>query len=54
MRKIETVEMSDGDAFAVECERLLSLGYKLETCNCGFVDSEQYDFCASYMAIFSL
>jgi len=50
-QKIVTVETADAKVFEQECNRLANDGYFLKTSNCGFVNSEQYDFCSSWMAI---
>lgn len=49
---VVTVETADSDIFERRCAELLGAGYKMKTCSCGFVNSESYDFCASWQAIF--
>ena len=49
--QIKTVESSDKDKFGVEVNELLNNGYRIMTTNCGFANSEKYDFCALYQAI---
>ena len=49
--KIKVIEMSDLVKFEFEVNSLLEDGYKISSTNCGFVNSERYDFCGSYQAI---
>ena len=51
MQKIITVESCDKKKFEDEVNELLSQGYKMCTCSCGFIDNERYDFCSSYQAV---
>jgi len=53
-RSIVTVEDSQGANFEVKCQALVKRGYKLVCASCGFVNSEQYDFCDSFQAVFAL
>lgn len=49
--KIITIESSDCDKFEAQVNDLLSDGYRISSTSCGFVSSEQYDFCSSYHAV---
>ena len=52
--KLVTVrDQSEGD-FAAMCNSLLADGYILQASFCGFVNSDSYDFCDVWMAIFAL
>ena len=48
---VVTIETASGKDFETTCAQLHEAGYTMKACNVGFVNSEQYDFCASYMAI---
>ena len=50
--KIIVLESSDTSAFECDCNRLKEAGYILRSSSCGFANSEKYDFCSSYHAIF--
>jgi hypothetical protein len=50
-RKIKVINLSDEDAFEIQINKLLSDGWDILSTNCGFCDSEKYDFCSSYQAI---
>ena len=53
MRKpVVVVESADMHEFERECLQLFEDGYRLDSSSCGFVNSEEYDFCQSYQAIF--
>ena len=47
-----TVDVTAPKEFEAECAQLCEAGYRMASCNVGFVNSEQYDFASSYMAIF--
>ena len=51
---IVTVNEGCGAEFERKCETLVASGYKLVTADCGFVDSDAYDFCGVWMAVFAL
>ena len=51
MSKIKVVESSDMNKFENEVNELLKDGYSISSTSCGFVNSENYDFCSSYQAI---
>lgn len=48
---IKVVESGDKDKFEDEVNDLLNDGWKLISTNCGFANSEEYDFCSVYQAI---
>ena len=48
---VKGVETSDKDEFERESSKLIGLGYKISSSNCGFLNSERYDFCPYYQAI---
>lgn len=49
------IESSKETMFADKCNEILRSGkYKLSSSSCGFVNSEKYDFCGSFHAIFIL
>ena len=47
-----TIDTSDKVEFEALCAKAVAEGYKLKSCDCGFLDSESYNFCSSYQAIF--
>lgn len=51
MQEIKIINMTDEDDFTKAVNEALSNGYKISSTDCGFINSEQYDFCSSYMAI---
>jgi hypothetical protein len=51
MQQIKVIESADCDEFERDVNDLLSNGYRVLSSNCGFVNSEKYDFCSSYQAI---
>lgn len=52
MQQIKIVSESDGNKFESEVNYLLkNEGYKILTSSCGFVQSEEYNFCDSYQII---
>ena len=48
------VDYAELNQFQAACEDLVKKGYKVNSSNCGFLNSEAYSFCASYQAIFVL
>lgn len=48
---MKIVETSDHTEFENQVKGYLSQGYKISSTNCGFVNSEKYDFCSIYQAI---
>lgn len=46
------VSLGNEAEFERRCEDLVCAGYKLVSASCGFANSEQYDFCGVYQAIF--
>lgn len=52
MKPVITVEDFDQIKFENKCQELIEKGYKLEACACGFIDSEEYEFCDNWQAIF--
>ena len=51
MQTIKVVNITDEDDFTKQVNDLLNDGYKISSTDCGFIQSEQYDFCSSFMAI---
>lgn len=51
---VVAVELTDSDEFEKRCAELVSQGYKLSSSCCGFANSEAYNFCSSWQAIFVL
>ena len=51
---IVVLEESDGTTFQDKCRMLVKDGYRLNSSSCGFVQSEAYDFCSSWHAVFVL
>ena len=49
---ILTINCSYGAEVEKQCSKLYADGYEIIASNCGFADSEKYDFCSSYQAIF--
>jgi len=49
---VVTVSLGKEAEFENRCEELICQGYKLSSTSCGFANSEQYDFCGVYQAIF--
>ena len=45
------IDESSAEEFARLIDESILKGYKINSTNCGFVNSEKYDFCASYQAI---
>lgn len=46
------VEESNNENFEIKCNELLKDCYELKSCSTGFVNSEEYNFCSLYQAIF--
>jgi hypothetical protein len=53
-RPVITINESSEVEFERHCEKLVASGYKLVTASCGFADSEKYDYCGVWMAVFAL
>ena len=51
-KPIIVIEESCPTGFENKCRELIEKGYDLSSSNCGFVQSEAYDFCSVYQAIF--
>ena len=49
--EIKTVGTCDGKEFERQINLLLQDGYKILSTNCGFLNTEKYDFCGSWQAI---
>ena len=49
---IKVIDMTDTKEFQNECNQYLKAGFRLSSSSCGFINSEQYEFCTSYQAIF--
>ena len=49
--RVLVVDESQADGFERRCASLLEKGYKMAACSCGFIPSEQYDFCLSLQAV---
>ena len=52
MKPVRVVEHSEIQPFEDECAELLKKGYVMMSANCGFIDSERYEFCSQFQAIF--
>ena len=53
-KEVVTISRSDEDQFTKDVNELLVLGWEILSTSCGFVNSEQYDFCGSYQAILAI
>jgi DNA-binding Xre family transcriptional regulator len=51
-QSIKVIEDSNIHNFSKKCNGLIKQGYNLHSSSCGFVNSEKYDFCSCYQAIF--
>lgn len=51
MQQIKVIESSDAISFEDQVNEELKRGYKVLSGSCGFVNSEEYDFCSSFQAI---
>jgi len=51
MKTIQVIEESDSKVFEDKVNSLLMNGWEILSTSCGFVNSEQYDFCGNYQAI---
>lgn len=51
MEQIKVIDDSDQKRFEKTVNELLKDSWKLVTASCGFINSEQYDFCDYYQAI---
>lgn len=49
---IKVVETSDKNDFERQSLKLMEQGYRVSSTYCGFLNSERYDFCSYYQAIF--
>lgn len=49
---VEVLDETSNVIFKNKCEDLLNDGYKMKSSSCGFVQSDEYDFCTSFQAIF--
>jgi len=45
------IESTDVSEFKNNVTELLQQGYTILSSNCGFINSEQYNFCSIYQAI---
>jgi len=50
-RKIEIVQSNDEETFKQKVQELLNDNWYIQSCNCGFIQSETYDFCNVFQAI---
>lgn len=46
------IDATEPQEFESRCKELYELDYRMDSSSCGFVDSQDYDFCSSYQAIF--
>ena len=53
-KKVVVLESNDTEAFEDDMNMYLEQGYDVSSSSCGFVNSEQYEFCSSYQAILVL
>ena len=51
-KPVVAINITDENEFEDRCKELIGDGYKLSSSYCGFANSESYDFCSSYQAIF--
>lgn len=51
MVKIKVVNLTDESDFEKEVNRLLDWGYQISSTSCGFVNSEEYEFCTNFQTI---
>ena len=54
MDKIEVVNIADEGEFESVVNAFLEEGYTISSTSCGFINSENYDFCTSFQAILIL
>lgn len=47
----KVIAKSNKDEFEAELQKLLEAGFKIVSCNCGFINSELYDFADYYQAV---
>lgn len=45
------VEHADEEVFKQSCKEWVEKGYKVSSTSCGFINSEEYDYCDWYQAI---
>ena len=50
--KLKVVESHDAGIFERECNALMNNGYIIHSSKCGVIDSEEYNYCSWYQAIF--
>lgn len=48
---IKVIETSNAKEFESNVNDYINSGYKIVSCNCGFINSEQYDYANCYQAI---
>ena len=48
---IKVIENNDAYDFETGVNNHLKKGYKILSTNCGFINSEQYNFCSCFQAI---
>ena len=51
---IITLDYNEAADFEGRCQELINEGYRCMSCQCGFIDSENYNFILSFQAIFIL
>ncbi len=51
MSEITVIEANSKKEFIDKVNLKLQQGFKISSTNCGFVDSEQYDYCSVFQAI---
>ena len=51
MKQIKVITSSDKSGFEEEINNLLLDKWEILSTSCGFVNSEQYDFCESFQAV---
>jgi hypothetical protein len=53
-KPVVVLDSSDTEAFEDDCNALVRDGYVMSSSSCGHVDSAEYDFCATFQAVFVL
>lgn len=48
---IKIITGNNQDEFAENVQEFLNDGFEIKSCNCGFINSEQYDFADYFQAI---
>jgi hypothetical protein len=51
MQRIQVVNSNDEDVFTKDVNDLLAKGYRISSTDCGFFDSEPYEFPLSLLAV---